>query len=74
MWVNFILQSPPKGATIPYRPKGLTGGHAVLSQQHGAPVSIPALSEHYSPIRFLRAHNPQDLCQREYQLDVLAAW
>uniref|UniRef100_A0A8C5C9W2 Zgc:110045 n=1 Tax=Gadus morhua TaxID=8049 RepID=A0A8C5C9W2_GADMO len=67
---SVMLESPPKGATIPYRPKGLAGGHAVLSQQHGAPVSIPALSEHYSPISFLRAHNPQDLCQLEYQLDL----
>ena len=52
MLVYFIFQSPPKGATIPYRPKGLAGGHAVLSQQHGAPVGIPVKFEHRSSITF----------------------
>lgn len=34
------LQCPPKGATIPYRPKGIpAGAHAVLAQQHSAQVS-----------------------------------
>ncbi|XP_059928695.1 poly(rC)-binding protein 3-like [Gadus macrocephalus] len=37
---SVMLESPPKGATIPYRPKGLAGGHAVLSQQHGAPAFV----------------------------------
>lgn len=46
----FGLQSPPKGATIPYRPKAMSAGaHAVLAPQHSAQVSIhtvviPALS------------------------------
>ncbi|XP_051504139.1 poly(rC)-binding protein 3-like isoform X2 [Myxocyprinus asiaticus] len=34
-----ILESPPKGATIPYRPKPSTGGsHTVLAQPHAAPA------------------------------------
>lgn len=34
-------QSPPKGATIPYRPKAMSAGaHAVLAPQHSAQVSI----------------------------------
>lgn len=37
----FGLQSPPKGATIPYRPKAMSAGaHAVLAPQHSAQVSI----------------------------------
>ncbi|XP_043110479.1 poly(rC)-binding protein 3 isoform X2 [Puntigrus tetrazona] len=32
-----MLESPPKGATIPYRPKPTTGGsHTVLAQPHAA--------------------------------------
>ncbi|XP_016120731.1 poly(rC)-binding protein 3-like, partial [Sinocyclocheilus grahami] len=32
-----MLESPPKGATIPYRPKPTAGGsHTVLSQPHAA--------------------------------------
>ncbi|KAF3842380.1 hypothetical protein F7725_024331 [Dissostichus mawsoni] len=34
---SVMLESPPKGATIPYRPKGIpAGAHAVLAQQHPA--------------------------------------
>lgn len=37
----FGPQSPPKGATIPYRPKAMSAGaHAVLAPQHSAQVSI----------------------------------
>ncbi|CAL8366557.1 poly(rC)-binding protein 3 [Gadus morhua] len=46
---SVMLESPPKGATIPYRPKGLAGGHAVLSQQHGAPAfAIPGHPGQYA--------------------------
>lgn len=41
---SVMLESPPKGATIPYRPKAMPGGnHAgVLAQQHSAPAfAIP---------------------------------
>uniref|UniRef100_A0A8C2X946 Zgc:110045 n=1 Tax=Cyclopterus lumpus TaxID=8103 RepID=A0A8C2X946_CYCLU len=35
-----MLESPPKGATIPYRPKSIpAGAHAVLAPQHHAQVS-----------------------------------
>ncbi|KAG7279811.1 hypothetical protein CRUP_013721 [Coryphaenoides rupestris] len=37
---SVMLESPPKGATIPYHPKSLAGGHAVLAQQHGAPAFV----------------------------------
>ncbi|KAM9809171.1 poly(rC)-binding protein 3 isoform 2-T3 [Syngnathus typhle] len=34
---SIMLESPPKGATIPYRPKAISAGaHAVLAQQHSA--------------------------------------
>ncbi|XP_057704491.1 poly(rC)-binding protein 3 isoform X1 [Corythoichthys intestinalis] len=34
---SIMLESPPKGATIPYRPKVIpAGAHAVLAQQHSA--------------------------------------
>ncbi|CAK6962418.1 Hypothetical predicted protein [Scomber scombrus] len=34
---SVMLESPPKGATIPYRPKAIpAGAHAVLAQQHSA--------------------------------------
>ncbi|XP_061914656.1 poly(rC)-binding protein 3-like isoform X1 [Entelurus aequoreus] len=34
---SIMLESPPKGATIPYRPKAIpAGAHAVLAQQHSA--------------------------------------
>ncbi|XP_031140149.1 poly(rC)-binding protein 3 isoform X1 [Sander lucioperca] len=34
---SVMLESPPKGATIPYRPKTMTAGaHAVLAPQHSA--------------------------------------
>uniref|UniRef100_A0A3Q2CES3 Zgc:110045 n=1 Tax=Cyprinodon variegatus TaxID=28743 RepID=A0A3Q2CES3_CYPVA len=37
---SVMLESPPKGATIPYRPKVLAAGaHAVLAPQHSAQVS-----------------------------------
>uniref|UniRef100_A0A3Q2QW88 Poly(rC)-binding protein 3-like n=1 Tax=Fundulus heteroclitus TaxID=8078 RepID=A0A3Q2QW88_FUNHE len=37
---SVMLESPPKGATIPYRPKVLpVGAHAVLAPQHSAQVS-----------------------------------
>ncbi|XP_056616346.1 poly(rC)-binding protein 3 [Triplophysa dalaica] len=38
-----MLESPPKGGTIPYRPKPTAGGnHTVLTQQHPAPAfTIP---------------------------------
>uniref|UniRef100_A0A8B9KG64 Zgc:110045 n=1 Tax=Astyanax mexicanus TaxID=7994 RepID=A0A8B9KG64_ASTMX len=38
-----MLESPPKGATIPYRPKPSSGGNAtILSQPHTAPAfAIP---------------------------------
>uniref|UniRef100_A0A8C2DYD0 Zgc:110045 n=1 Tax=Cyprinus carpio TaxID=7962 RepID=A0A8C2DYD0_CYPCA len=40
-----MLESPPKGATIPYRPKPTAGGsHTVLSQPHAASVSSPSIS------------------------------
>uniref|UniRef100_A0A8C5BZM2 Zgc:110045 n=1 Tax=Gadus morhua TaxID=8049 RepID=A0A8C5BZM2_GADMO len=60
---SVMLESPPKGATIPYRPKGLAGGHAVLSQQHGAPVSIPLTKLHqlamqHIPLPSLGQSNP----------------
>ncbi|CAL8284484.1 unnamed protein product, partial [Arctogadus glacialis] len=46
---SVMLESPPKGATIPYRPQGLAGGHAVLSQQHGAPAfAIPGHPGQYA--------------------------
>ncbi|CAL8256882.1 unnamed protein product [Lota lota] len=46
---SVMLESPPKGATIPYRPKVLAGGHAVLSQQHGAPAfAIPGHPGQYA--------------------------
>ncbi|XP_061546006.1 poly(rC)-binding protein 3 isoform X1 [Phycodurus eques] len=36
---SIMLECPPKGATIPYRPKAiLAGAHAVLAQQHSAPA------------------------------------
>ncbi|KAM3862637.1 poly(rC)-binding protein 3 [Diretmus argenteus] len=40
---SVMLESPPKGATIPYRPKAIPGGpHAVLAQQHSVPAfAIP---------------------------------
>ncbi|KAK7139885.1 hypothetical protein R3I94_012498 [Phoxinus phoxinus] len=40
---TIMLESPPKGATIPYRPKPSVGGsHTVLSQTHAAPAfAIP---------------------------------
>ncbi|KAM6916040.1 poly(rC)-binding protein 3 isoform 1-T1 [Xenentodon cancila] len=40
---SVMLESPPKGATIPYRPKVLpVGAHAVLAPQHSAPAfAIP---------------------------------
>ncbi|XP_053477093.1 poly(rC)-binding protein 3 [Ictalurus furcatus] len=39
-----MLESPPKGATIPYRPKPSSGGNpTVLSQPHTAPTfAVPA--------------------------------
>uniref|UniRef100_A0A3Q0R0A8 Zgc:110045 n=2 Tax=Percomorphaceae TaxID=1489872 RepID=A0A3Q0R0A8_AMPCI len=37
---SVMLESPPKGATIPYRPKVISAGaHAVLAPQHSAQVS-----------------------------------
>lgn len=34
---SVMLESPPKGATIPYRPKAMSAGaHAVLAPQHSA--------------------------------------
>lgn len=37
---SLFLQSPPKGATIPYRPKAIpAGAHAVLAPQHSAQVN-----------------------------------
>ncbi|KAA0717774.1 Poly(rC)-binding protein 3 [Triplophysa tibetana] len=38
-----MLESPPKGGTIPYRPKPTAGGnHTVLTQQHSGPAfAIP---------------------------------
>uniref|UniRef100_A0A665TYU1 Zgc:110045 n=1 Tax=Echeneis naucrates TaxID=173247 RepID=A0A665TYU1_ECHNA len=37
---SVMLESPPKGATIPYRPKAIpAGAHAVLAPQHSAQVS-----------------------------------
>uniref|UniRef100_A0A667Z2Q9 Zgc:110045 n=1 Tax=Myripristis murdjan TaxID=586833 RepID=A0A667Z2Q9_9TELE len=37
---SVMLESPPKGATIPYRPKAAPGGaHSLLTQQHPAQVS-----------------------------------
>uniref|UniRef100_A0A674NFV1 Zgc:110045 n=1 Tax=Takifugu rubripes TaxID=31033 RepID=A0A674NFV1_TAKRU len=39
---SVMLESPPKGATIPYRPKAVTVGvHAVLAPQQSAHVSSP---------------------------------
>ncbi|XP_051774143.1 poly(rC)-binding protein 3 isoform X2 [Ctenopharyngodon idella] len=40
---TIMLESPPKGATIPYRPKPSAGGsHTVLTQPHAAPAfAIP---------------------------------
>lgn len=68
--VYFIFQSPPKGATIPYRPKALAGGHAVLAQQHGAPVSISVMFEHSStlPLCYINSAAQQTM------IYVLAAW
>jgi poly(rC)-binding protein 2/3/4 len=31
MFVFFLLQSPPKGATIPYRPKPQVNGPVILA-------------------------------------------
>uniref|UniRef100_A0A8C2KBW1 Zgc:110045 n=1 Tax=Cyprinus carpio TaxID=7962 RepID=A0A8C2KBW1_CYPCA len=40
-----MLESPPKGATIPYRPKPTAGAsHTVLAQPHAASVSSPSIS------------------------------
>uniref|UniRef100_A0A8C6UT32 K Homology domain-containing protein n=1 Tax=Neogobius melanostomus TaxID=47308 RepID=A0A8C6UT32_9GOBI len=37
---SVMLESPPKGATIPYRPKAMaTGAHAMLAPPHAAQVS-----------------------------------
>ncbi|XP_077585940.1 poly(rC)-binding protein 3 isoform X1 [Stigmatopora nigra] len=45
---SIMLESPPKGATIPYRPKGIpAGAHAVLAQQHSAAQAF-ALPGHYA--------------------------
>uniref|UniRef100_A0A8B9KF91 Zgc:110045 n=1 Tax=Astyanax mexicanus TaxID=7994 RepID=A0A8B9KF91_ASTMX len=41
-----MLESPPKGATIPYRPKPSSGGNAtILSQPHTAPVSTSTIPQ-----------------------------
>ncbi|KAK0137587.1 Poly(rC)-binding protein 3 [Merluccius polli] len=46
---SVMLESPPKGATIPYRPKVLAGGHALLAQQHGpAAFAIPGHPGQYA--------------------------
>lgn len=54
----FGLQSPPKGATIPYRPKAMSAGaHAVLAPQHSAQVSIHTV---VIPALLSTPHKPQN--------------
>ncbi|KAM4607644.1 poly(rC)-binding protein 3 isoform 1-T1 [Polymixia lowei] len=39
---SVMLESPPKGATIPYRPKAMPAGNHAVLQQHSAPAfAIP---------------------------------
>ncbi|XP_076025430.1 poly(rC)-binding protein 3 [Genypterus blacodes] len=39
---SVMMESPPKGATIPYRPKGVpAGAHAVLAQQQQQAFALP---------------------------------
>ncbi|XP_065153278.1 poly(rC)-binding protein 3 isoform X1 [Paramisgurnus dabryanus] len=51
---TIMLESPPKGATIPYRPKPTAGGnHTVLTQPHAAPQAFAIPGQFAIP--------PQDL-------------
>ena len=52
--VLVVVQSPPKGATIPYRPKpSPAGAHSVMQQQHPSAVSILIL---YSDIQYFNIY------------------
>uniref|UniRef100_A0A3Q3GC73 Zgc:110045 n=1 Tax=Labrus bergylta TaxID=56723 RepID=A0A3Q3GC73_9LABR len=64
---SVMLESPPKGATIPYRPKAMPipGAHAVLAPQHSAQVSgqkrltkLHQLAMQHIPLPSLGQSNP----------------
>ncbi|XP_034408580.1 poly(rC)-binding protein 3 isoform X2 [Cyclopterus lumpus] len=55
-----MLESPPKGATIPYRPKSIpAGAHAVLAPQHHAQLTkLHQLAMQHIPLPSLGQSNP----------------
>ncbi|XP_066534858.1 poly(rC)-binding protein 3 isoform X3 [Hoplias malabaricus] len=55
-----MLESPPKGATIPYRPKPSPGGNpTILSQPHTAPLTkLHQLAMQHIPLTSLGQSNP----------------
>ncbi|XP_065153280.1 poly(rC)-binding protein 3 isoform X3 [Paramisgurnus dabryanus] len=57
---TIMLESPPKGATIPYRPKPTAGGnHTVLTQPHAAPLTkLHQLAMQHIPFTSLGQSNP----------------
>ncbi|KAM7385939.1 hypothetical protein PAMP_001979 [Pampus punctatissimus] len=57
---SVMLESPPKGATIPYRPKAIpAGAHAVLAQQHSAQLTkLHQLAMQHIPLPSLGQSNP----------------
>ncbi|KAL3972329.1 RNA exonuclease 1 [Sarotherodon galilaeus] len=57
---SVMLESPPKGATIPYRPKVIPAGtHAVLAPQHSAQLTkLHQLAMQHIPLPSLGQSNP----------------
>ncbi|XP_018536560.1 poly(rC)-binding protein 3 isoform X2 [Lates calcarifer] len=57
---SVMLESPPKGATIPYRPKAIpAGAHAVLAPQHSAQLTkLHQLAMQHIPLPSLGQSNP----------------
>uniref|UniRef100_H2V8R1 Zgc:110045 n=1 Tax=Takifugu rubripes TaxID=31033 RepID=H2V8R1_TAKRU len=57
---SVMLESPPKGATIPYRPKAVTVGvHAVLAPQQSAHLTkLHQLAMQHIPLPSLGQSNP----------------
>lgn len=62
MLLFYLLQSPPKGATIPYRPKPQVGGPVILAGGQAYTIqgnyAVPAHSDVSSTTAALMAQSP----------------
>lgn len=66
MLLFYLLQSPPKGATIPYRPKPQVGGPVILAGGQAYTIqgnyAVPAHSDVSSTTALMAPHHPGPPC------------